>query len=352
VTPARSTPADQHFPLTTKEGWSSFVHTQPSEVPLLPDEYWRQLDTEQREDYDRQRFAHHARLIIVATPTVRQVVHAGRRLSLLNQGQISARRGLVVTGAAGTGKTTSLTQLGRSHELLARRRRTGPGPFLPVLYLTVPPACTAKMLAAEFARFLGLPVSKALNQVNITNAVCDQLCRLGTDLVLVDELHNMSLTTRNGAETSDQLKYLSERIPATFVYAGLDIESTGLFNNTRGKQIASRFAVLESDAFPYGTPRQREDWHALVATLEQSLRLHRHRPQALLKQATYLHQRTAGMIGSLSHLIREAAMQAILDGSEAITKTTLSAINLDRAAQDAATTTPRPHRRSRGRKAA
>lgn len=88
----------------------------------------------------------------------------------------------------------------------------------------------------------------------------------------------MSLTTRNGAETSDQLKYLSERIPATFVYAGLDMDSTGLFNGTRGKQIASRFAVLESDAFPYGTPRQREDWHALVATLEQSLRLHRHTP--------------------------------------------------------------------------
>ena len=58
------------------------------------------------------------------------------------------------------------------------------------------------------------------------------------------------------------------------------------------------------------------------------------------------------MIGSLSHLIREAAMQAILDGSEAITKTTLSAINLDRAAQDAAIQRARPARRPRGGKAA
>lgn len=351
MTTEQTAPAP-HFPLTTKEGWASFVNALPASLDLLPDQQWKELDTEEREDYDRQRFAHHARLVVVATPVVRQVVHTGRRLSLLNQGQISARRGLVVTGGAGTGKTTALTQLGRSHEFLARRRHVGPGPFLPVAYVTVPPACTAKMLAAEFARFLGLPLSKALNQVNITNAVCDQLCRLGTGLVLVDEIHNMSLTTRSGAETSDQLKYLSERIPATFVYAGLDVERTGLFTGTRGRQIASRFSVLESTAFPYGTPAQRQDWHALIATLEQSLRLHRHRPGSLLKQAVYLHERTAGMIGSLSHLIREAAMQAILDGSETITKNTLSGITLDRAAQDATTQRKRPARRPRGGKAA
>ena len=34
-------------------------------------------------------------------------------------------------------------------------------------------------------------------------------------MVLVDEIHNMQLATRNGAEVSDTLKYLSERIPAT-----------------------------------------------------------------------------------------------------------------------------------------
>ena len=37
------------------------------------------------------------------------------------------------------------------------------------------------------------------------------------ELVCVDELHNLNLATRSGAEVSDQLKYFAERLPATFV---------------------------------------------------------------------------------------------------------------------------------------
>ncbi|MEO3781391.1 hypothetical protein ABGB16_32315 [Micromonospora sp. B11E3] len=37
---------------------------------------------------------------------------------------------------------------------------------MPVIYVTVPPAATPKVLAAEFARFLGLPLPRSLNQVN------------------------------------------------------------------------------------------------------------------------------------------------------------------------------------------
>jgi hypothetical protein len=46
----------------------------------------------------------------------------------------------------------------------------------------------------------------------------------------------------------------------------------------------------------------------------------------------YLHDRTAGMIGSLSHLIRGAAVDAILTGTEAVTKTVLDRVELDHAA--------------------
>ena len=46
------------------------------------------------------------------------------------------------------------------------------------------------------------------------------------------------------------------------------------------------------------------------------------------------------MIGSLSHLIRGAALDAILDGTEAITKALLDTIDLDHAAQVSAPTRP------------
>ena len=54
---------------------------------------------------------------------------------------------------------------------------------------------------------------------------------------------------------------------------------------------------------------------------------------SLTALSTYLHQRTGGMIGSLSHLIRGAAIEAILDGTEQITKRLLETIDLDHAAQ-------------------
>src|SRR5947209_11214933 len=52
----------------------------------------------------------------------------------------------------------------------------------------------------------------------------------------VDEIHNISLATRAGAEVSDTLKYFAERLPATFVYAGLDVDEIGLFAGTRGRR--------------------------------------------------------------------------------------------------------------------
>jgi hypothetical protein len=67
--------------------------------------------------------------------------------------------------------------------------------------------------------------------------------------------------------------------------------------------------------------------------LEDALRLHHHRPGTLTALSAHLHARTSGMIGSLSHLIRGAAIEAILDGTEKITKRLLETIDLDHAAQ-------------------
>jgi hypothetical protein len=80
------------------------------------------------------------------------------------------------------------------------------------------------MVAAEFARFLGLAVRRSSNITDLIEDVVGVCTDTRTGLVLVDELHNISLTSRTGAEVADTLKYFSERIPATFIYAGIDIE--------------------------------------------------------------------------------------------------------------------------------
>jgi hypothetical protein len=82
--------------------------------------------------------------------------------------------------------------------------------------------------------------------------------------------------------------------------------------------------------FPEPQPDSRQE-----QALEATLRLHHHEPGTLPAQAKYLHQRTGGMIGSLTHLIRGAAIRAILGGQEAVTRPLLEAVRIDHAAEPA-----------------
>ncbi len=80
--------------------------------------------------------------------------------------------------------------------------------------------------------------------------------------------------------------------------------------------------------------------------MEGALDLRHHRTGTLPRLAHYLHERTAGRIGSLARLIRQAAITALLDGTERITKTTLDAIRLDHLAEQHYQPRARPRSRN------
>jgi hypothetical protein len=61
-----------------------------------------------------------------------------------------------------------------------------------------------------------------------------------------------------------------------------------MFAGPRGRQIAGRFTLIDTTPFDYGTPEQKTDWRALIATLEQSLRQHQYKPGTLVELADYL----------------------------------------------------------------
>ena len=150
-------------------------------------------------------------------------------------------------------------------------------------------------------------------------------------MIIVDELHNLDMSTRAGAEASDTLKYFSQRLPVTvreFVYAGIGLDRGALLAGPRGDQVAGRFTLIPAGAF---TPGQ--EWATLIAALEDAPRLYRHKDGTLVTLADYLHRRTGGMIGSLLWLLRDASCQAILDGSEKISRKSLEQIAVDMTAQ-------------------
>lgn len=326
--PADESLQDRRDPTTTLQGWRRFVDAEPARFELLPEPQWTALSPADRIAYDEARFDYHSEMVVVATSTIRQVAQQGRLLTLLNRRESSARRGLIVSGAWTTGKSTALKQLGRTHELMVRQRFPGQD-RIPVVYVTTPPKGSPRKLAAEFARFLGLPpIKPRFNVTDIADAVCQVLIEARCDLVLVDEIHNLNLATTAGEDMSDHLKYFTEHLPATFVYAGINVERSGLFTGVRGKQIAGRCVLVKTGPFPY-----QAEWKSLIATLETALRLHHHEPGSLTRLDRYLHKRTGGMIGSLSHLVGAAALTAIDTGAEAITRDLLDSIPVDYAAE-------------------
>jgi hypothetical protein len=88
-----------------------------------------------------------------------------------------------------------------------------------------------------------------------------------------------------------------------------------VFTGTRGRQLAGRCGVINTSTFPYAG-----EWKSLVAAMEGTLRPHNHTAGTLVADAKYLHQRTGGMIGSLAHLIRSAAIRSMLDETESVTR--------------------------------
>jgi hypothetical protein len=105
---------------------------------MLPEAQWAALSPAERIVYDEARIDYHSEMVIVATSTVRRVAQQGRLLAMLNRRESSARRGLIVSGAWTTGKSTALKQLGRTHELMVRQRFPGQD-RIPVVYVTTPP---------------------------------------------------------------------------------------------------------------------------------------------------------------------------------------------------------------------
>jgi len=172
--------------LTTLRGWREFVAARPAVPDLLPEPAWKLLDDGSRLAYDESRLAHHARLLTVATSTIQQVITEGRRLQYLNRHADAGRCGLILSGPARTGKTTCLAQLGKTIETMHHRRNPHAAGHIPVIYITAPPAATPRMIAVEFARFLGLPLTRRSNVTDVLEAVCGVCLDAASTLVCVD----------------------------------------------------------------------------------------------------------------------------------------------------------------------
>lgn len=334
---------------TTVESWRNYVHRLvPTRPAQLTKAEWQALTPGARATYDEERRIFHRQFPPLATPPMRMA-----RSQILPQvwdnvhGGDGALPGGAIDGHATLGKTTMLAEVGRTFELEFHQKHPAEDPAeqhlsIPVVYVTLPARTTPKGFNLRLANFYNLPLPKRLGGVTtdqLSDAVWQAVEDHQTHLILIDDVHYLQLRDRNrqradAARTANEhLKYLANELPATFVYAGINLESSGVFDDgglldLPSAQTGGRFLHCEVERFS----ADGKEWISLLKALESNLVLLELPRGTLVTLADYLFTRTQGSIGALVTLVRKTANLAV-GRNETITKKLLDQVKTDRNSQ-------------------
>ncbi|WP_078322430.1 ATP-binding protein [Mycobacteroides chelonae] len=323
--------------------WREFAARQVVEPRPMTAEQLVRLSTADKNTYDEDRFAWLGSDVVLETHDTEALTRQTRIIMRRNTGcTATARRGIAMSGSPGLGKSTAALLIARLHERAMRRKagREIDINYAPSAYIVVPPGTTPKMMMLAFANFLGLTASSKATAQDLAEQVVGVMRYLGTSLVIVDEVHNLRTNQQAGSDAASALKAFSERLDATFIYAGIDLLQSDLFSGDMGRQMKGRMIVHQMRPYGHSTQEQRDAWLDLVLGIEALLPLSRHNEGSLASAAPYLYDRTGGSIGSLRALLSDAAIAAIDDGSEMVNRALLDTVATDRASEEFRVGTP------------
>jgi nucleoside-triphosphatase THEP1 len=329
---------DRPAALRKLETLDQYLSANPTRPEPLTDDEYSALSTVEADIHNRARILYLSGGITLGTA---QYVEARRLLTqafAANIGRNSGHAGLVISGDSTLGKTTLCKALMRHvyKDYGVQFPEFREHSRIPVVYIEVPASSTAKLLMSTFAEFFGMTVRTGETMVSIRNRVVDLLNAAGTQLVVIDELHNLSRNTQGNGESHDVLKNLHNDLAATFLYAGINVQK--MLAGERGQQIGGRFALLEMKRYNLSKADDKKTWRALITRFEECLPLRHHELGSLPELSDYLFERTNGSIGSLGRLLTGAAIETITNPDitlERVDKPLLETQELDIAAETA-----------------
>lgn len=324
--------------LDRREGLSQILMDLPKRPTMPSLAEYRAMAIPERQTIDAERLSYLSQGLTVATPQVRQLLNQVRLAIINNRDKVSGRGGVMVSGESTVGKTTACLALMRGMYALYGRQFSGfqQRSEVPIAYVEVPAGSSAKAMVGRFADFYGLELPNRASLEMILGAVVTVMRSCRTQLVVVDELQNLNRVSPGNGESVDVLKSLSNQVPATFVYSGINIHQGGLLVSDRGNQIGRRFTLLRMNRFGRATPDDDRVWNGIVMAFSCELPLFAHLQEGLLKDAVWLHKRSGGNIGTLRRLIVGGAQLLILEGDpdhENLTREHMEGIPLDIAAE-------------------
>lgn len=338
----------------TYEGWQRYVEYDRGQMPdRLTRAQLQKLTDAARGEYNVSRTNWHAN-ILIRTPQVDSVhEHLGDLVDSNAQGMGFVRPAAAIDSPPSLGKSTTMDTFGKAF-YLAHMRQFGPYVDndqdilrIPVCKITLPGEITIKALHLQIDRFYAHPTATTadvrgrLPSRDLAASAAESVRRHATRLMLIDDIHFLNPRTENGEKVANELKWLANEYPATFVFAGVGLKARGLFSEGHGAdgaalaQTGRRWTHLKVDPFDVTAPGGDQVWHDTLLAIERNLVLSHIRPGMLTNMHDYLFIRSTGVIGSLMSLMRLGAARAVRTGREQLDEELLEKVLINDAAEAA-----------------
>lgn len=306
----------------------------------------RALTSTERDAYDEARKDWHAAFGPYRTQHARDCVDEIEEFVDSNrQPADRVRPSVALDGLAGTGKTTMLHRFASDYHR-AQTTRHGPttpagNERLPVCVTTLDGAASRLGLNKAILEFYGYPYPLKGPASDLSRYVHAAVLGCATKVIVVDDVHFLQPTTKDGRDVSDHLKNLSTRLNVTFVFGGQELHERALLsegkeqNNRRGST-ARRWTRIEVEPLkePAAKPSKDDQWTQLLLAFEKDIVLARAYPGMLYKDCRdVLWTRTQGNLATLNALLVRACRRAVTNRTERLDSEMLRSMRLDSAAQ-------------------
>lgn len=222
---------------------------------------------------------------------------------------------LLIVGASNNGKTAIARRF--LARMLPPEQPDATTSTIPVTLIQAPNGPRVGPLLVTIRAALGQPPGRRETTTQLRMETYRIMRRVGLRLLLIDDLHNI-----RGSGIAPILVELREIGSAAGVSLGCFATREIAYILRQDEQLANRFDLMTLPRWEIEDP----DYWRLLYTVGRRLPLRRPSQFNDPELAAHILMRSEGLIGAATHLLRQAAVQAVRTGHERIDRVTLDQV--------------------------